>query len=232
MTRKGRRLRVLAALLLPILVAFLAVKLVPSHHHGDPPIVIRSEGSDQPLTRSVLASALTKLFPKGNGTWKLHGSASEDASAHCVRMTLGYRNSAGRAVTAPYLFAGWLGVRLADYVYSNAADAAAAESPSAQPGVGAAALCEGRMAATELGRAGYVVGRPHVFPAADAKIGDGGRLLRIEIPTRYHGRHVNWDIDSTSVRRGRLVLVVGTTTAEPFEQMNKAFASELVPKSV
>ena len=230
MTRKGR-LRVLAALVVPILLAFLAVKLAPGHQHGGPPIVIRAEGSDQRLTRSVLTHALEKLFPKGNGTWKLRGSANEDASAPCVKMTPGYRNSTGRAVTAGYLFAGWLGVRLADYVYSNGAAAAAAEGSSAPPGVRAAALCEGRMVANELRRAGYVVGRPRVFPATDVKSG-GGRSLRIVIPTRYRGRAVNWDIDSTSLRRGPLVLVVGTTTAEPFQQMNKAFASELLPKSV
>jgi hypothetical protein len=222
------RRRVLAALLLLLLLALLLVKLVPAHRHR-PPIVIRSEGSDQRLTRSVLTSALTKLFPKGNGTWKLHDSADGDQSSRCVALSAGYRSSQGRAVTAAYLFAGWLEIRLADYTYPDA-DAAAVQGAS-QAGSRAAAVCEGQVVAEELRRVGYVVGTPDVFPSTSVQIGDGGRSLRIEIPSRYKGRRRDWDLDSTSMRRGRMVLVVGTLTAKPFQQANQELASELLPRS-
>lgn len=227
MIRITRR-RVLAALLLLLLVAFLLVKLAPAH--GDhPPIVIRSEGSDQQLTRSVLTIALKRLFPKGNGTWKLHSPPNGDPGSRCVALSAGYRSSQGRAVTAAYLFAGWLEVRLADYAYPDATDAAA--QGGSQAGSRAEAACEGQVVAEGLRRVGYVVGRPHVSPSTSVKIGEGGRSLRIEVPTRYKGQRREWDLDSTSVRRGRLVLVVATLTPEPFQQANQGLAGELLPSS-
>jgi hypothetical protein len=232
MSRKGRRLRVAAALVLPILLAFLVVKLVPAHdHHGDPPIVIRSEGGDQRLTRSVLASALERLSPKGNGTWKLRNSPDGEQSSRCALLSPGYRSSSGRSTTATYLFAGWLEVRLADYVYTDAANAAAAQRTSAAVSR-ALGFCQGRDVADGLRSVGYVAGTPRVFPSASVRTADGGRSYRIEIPARYKGRRRDWDYDSTSVRRGRLVLVVATLTAEPFQRMNEAFAIELLPKSL
>ena len=66
------------------------------------------------------------------------------------------------------------------------------------------------------------VAKVHVFPSTSVPDGDGGRSLRIEIPSHYGGRRRDWDYDSTSVCRGRLVLVVGTLTAEPFQQVNLA----------
>ncbi len=224
-------MRVLAALVVPILLAFLAIKLAPSHHHhGNPPIVIRSEGSDQRLTRSVLTSALEKLFPKGNGTWKLQ-NATYDPSAACARRSPGYLNATGRAVTAGYVFAGWLGVRLADYVYPNAADAAAARSTPPQSKARGAVVCEAHVIAELLRRAKYEVGAPHIFPVTSVD-SEGGRSVRVVLPARYRGHRRDWDYDSTSLRRGRLVLVVLTATAKPFQQMNKAFARELLPGHV
>jgi len=228
MIRLTRR-HLLAALLLLLLVAFLLIKLGPAHR-DHPPIVIRSEGNNQRLTRSVLGSALKELFPKGNGTWKLDGAPNGDSSSRCVTLSTGYRRSQGRAVTAAYLFAGWLEVRLADYVYPEPTDAAAVLGGS-PAGSRPAAVCEGQAVAEGLRRVGYVVGTPRVFPSTSVHIGDGGRSLRIEIPSRYKGKLRDWDLDSTSVRRGRMLLVIGTLTAEPFQKANQALASELLPNS-
>jgi hypothetical protein len=67
-----------------------------------------------------------------------------------------------------------------------------------------------------------------VVAITSVSIGDGGRSSRIVIPSRYKGRHYNWDVDTTSVRRGRLVLAVATVVAEPFDRANQALARELV----
>jgi hypothetical protein len=224
------RRRVLGALLVLLLVAFLLVRLVPDRG-SHPPIVIRAQGGDQPLTRSVLASSLEKLFPKGNGTWKLESPVNEDPSSRCVALSAGYRKSEGRAVTADYQFAGWLQVRLADYAYPHAADAVALVGKSSAAADAAAshaaAVCEGKMLAEVLRRSGYSLGKPRAFPSSTVQVGVG-RSIRIEIPTLYRGRRYNWDLDSTSVRTGRTVLVVETLTPESFLRANEALASELV----
>jgi hypothetical protein len=223
---------VAAALVLPILIALLVAKLVPAHHHRrNPPIVIRSEGSDQRLTRGVLASALETLFPKGNDTWRILNTPG-NSSSRCAGLSAGSRRATGHSATAPYVFAGWLQVRLSDYVYANVAAAAASQDASPSASSRAAAACEAQVIAEGLQGLGYVVGKPHVFPSTSAQAGDGARSLRIVVPSHYKGRRRDWDYDTTSVRRGRLVLVVGTATAEPFQQMNQALARELVPKGV
>jgi hypothetical protein len=129
-------------------------------------------------------------------------------------------------VTATYEFAGWLEVRLESFVYVDAAEAQRASSAPPRQ----ADVCVAQVVADELRRAGYLVGEPRVFPGVH--IGDDGRSRRIEIPTRYEGRRYDWDLESTSVRRGRIVLVVGTITARPFDKANQALANELAPAAL
>jgi hypothetical protein len=223
MIRLTRR-RVLGGLFALVVAAFLLVELVPTR--GEPRIEIRSEGSDRGVARRLLTSRLEKLFPKGNGTWQLRSSPDADPDSQCAALSSPYRTARGRASTADYLFARWLDVRLAAYVY---ADAAAARNVSSAPGSQAAAVCEGQVVVEELRRRGYVVDKPHVFPGSSARISDGARSGRTEITSRYKGHTYDWDLDTTSVRRGRIVLVVGTLTARPFEQANQELASELAP---
>jgi hypothetical protein len=91
------RRRILLGLFVLVVAAFLLVKLVPTH--DEPRIAIQSEGSDQRLARSLLASRLKKLFPKGNGTWQLRSSPGGPSDSRCAAMTSAYRTARGRAVT-------------------------------------------------------------------------------------------------------------------------------------
>jgi hypothetical protein len=128
-------------------------------------------------------------------------------------------------VTATYLFAGWLEVRLADYVYS---DAVAAQRASSAQAARQIEVCYGQLMAEELRREGYVaLGTPRVFPSTRLHTGDGAHSSRIEIPSRYKGRRANWDIDTSAVRRGRIILALTTVVAEPFQKANEALAREL-----
>jgi hypothetical protein len=207
-----------------LLVAFLAVKLAPSH--GGPPVDISSAGSEGHRARGVLANALTKLFPKGNGSWRiLTPAAGADRAAHCIESAPLFRSSMGHAATVPYLFAGWLEVRLASFVYANAATAQRAFAASDGRG---AEICRGQVVAKELERLGYAVGKPRWFPATRVQIGEDGKSSRIVIPTRYKSRRYAWDVDTTTARRGRLVLAIGTVVAEPFQRANQGLARELV----
>jgi hypothetical protein len=129
-----------------------------------------------------------------------------------------------RRATATYLFAGWLEVRLADYVYS---DAVAAQRASSAQAARQVEVCYGQLMAEELRRAGYAVGTPRVFPSTSLHAGDGAQSSRIEIPSRYKGRRLDWDIDTSAVRRGRIILAVTTVVAEPFQKANEALAREL-----
>jgi hypothetical protein len=215
MTRVRRRhlLTVLFGLAVAI---FLVVKLVPSR--GAPPIDIRSEGEDQRLARSVLASALGRLFPKGNGHWRAIYPADSETSSRCIIHRARYTSATGRALTATYVFAGWLEVRLADYVYR---DAATAQRMSAVQPARHEEACYGQLLAEGLRRAGYVdVGTPRLFPRTS-------RSNQIEISSRYKGRRVNSYSDTTSVQRGRIILAVTTAVAEPFQKANEALAREL-----
>jgi hypothetical protein len=54
------------------------------------------------------------------------------------------------------------------------------------------------------------------------------KASRIVIPTRYKSGRYTWEVDTTAVRRGRLILAVGTVVAEPFERANQGLAHELV----
>jgi hypothetical protein len=156
-----RRRHLLVVLFGLALAIFLVVKLLPSR--GAPPIDIRSEGGDQRLATSVLASGLERLFPKGNGHWRVIHPADSETGSRCIVHSGAYTNSTGRAVTATYLFAGWLEVRLADYVYSDAVAAQRASSTQAARQVEA---CYGQLMSEELRRAGYVaVGTPRLFPS-------------------------------------------------------------------
>lgn len=222
MLRLTRR-RLLAGLLALVLVAFLAIKVLPTRS-SSPPIEIRSEGSDHSLARSVLATGLKKLFPKGNGRWKVRGAPVGEPGSQCFARSTAYRSSTGRAVTAAYEFARWLEVRLESFVYI---DAAAAQRASSDPAPRQAYGCAGQAVAAELRSHGYTVEEPRVFPGV--RIGDDRRSRRIEIPTRYRGRRYDWNLDSTSVRRGRVILVLASVTAGPFEEANQALAKELAP---
>jgi hypothetical protein len=205
------------------LVIFLVLKLLPSR--GGPPIDIRSEGKDQRLARSVLANGLERLFPKGNGHWRAIHPADSKTGSRCIVHSARYTSSTGRAVTATYLFAGWLEVRLADYVYS---DAVAAQRASSAQGARQVEVCHGQLIAEELRHERYVaVGDPRVFPSTSVHAGDGGQSSRIEIPSRYKGRRLDWDIDTSAVRRGRIILALTTAVTEPFQKANEALAKEL-----
>jgi hypothetical protein len=217
--RRRHALPVLFGLALAI---FLVIKLVPSP--GGPPIDIRSEGGDQHLARSVLASALQRLFPKGNGHWRAIYPADSETVSRCTALSAGYTSATGRAVSATYLFAGWLEVRLADYVYRDAVAARASSAQAARP----VEACYGQLMAEELRRHGYVtVGTPRVSPRTSMDAGDGAYSSRIEIPSGYKGRRVNWDVDTSAVRRGRIILALATVVAEPFQKANEALAREL-----
>jgi hypothetical protein len=205
------------------LAIFLVLKLVPSR--GAPPIDIRSEGGDQRLARTVLASGLERLFPKGNGHWSAIYPPDSKTGSRCIVHSAGYTSSTGRAVTATYLFAGWLEVRLADYVYS---DPAAAQRASSAQGAHQVDVCYGHLVAEQLRHEGYgAVGTPRVFPRTSLHAGDGAQSSRIEIPSSYKGRRLDWDIDTSAVRRGRMILAVATVVAEPFQKANEALAREL-----
>jgi hypothetical protein len=212
---------VVAALLLG---AFLAVKLAPSH--SGPRVDISSGGVEGHRARSVLASALSKLFPKGNGRWQIvTPAAAADPGARCIESGDPFRSSTGHAGTATYLFAGWLEVRLASFVY---ADAVAAQHAIAASEGRRTETCRGQIFAKELESRGYVVGQPRWFPSTSVRIGDDGKASRIVIPTRYKSGRYTWEVDTTAVRRGRLILAVGTVVAEPFERANQGLAHELV----
>jgi hypothetical protein len=218
-----RRRHLLVVLFGLALAIFLVVKLVPSR--GAPPIDIRSEGEDQRLARSVLASGLERLFPKGNGHWRVIYPAGSEIGSRCMVHSAGYTSSTGRAVTATYLFAGWLEVRLSDYVYGDAVAAQRASSVQAARHVH---VCYGQLMSEELRREGYLaVGTPRVFPSTILHAGDGAQSSRIEIPSRYKGRRFDWDIDTSAVRRGRIILALTTVVAEPFQRANEALAREL-----
>jgi hypothetical protein len=211
----------LAALLL---AGFLAIKLAPSH--GGPRVDISFGGSDGNRARSVLANALSKLFPKGNGRWQILTPArGADPGAHCIESGAPFRSATGHAATATYMFAGWLEVRLASFVYGNATTAERAFAASDGRRV---ETCRGRVVAEELEGLGYAVGEARRFPASTVHIGDDGKSSRIVIPSRYKSRRYTWDVDTTAARRGRLVLAVTTVVAEPFERANQALARELV----
>lgn len=215
MTRVRRRhlLTVLFGLALAI---FLVVKLVPSR--GAPPVDIRSEGEDQRLARSVLATALGRLFPKGNGHWRAIYPADSETSSRCIIHSARYTSATGRALTATYVFAGWLEVRLADYVYR---DAATAQRVSAAQPARQEEVCYGQLLAEGLRRAGYVaVGTPRLFPSTS-------QSNQIEISSRYKGRRVNSYSVTTSVQRGRMILALTTAVAEPFQKANEVLAREL-----
>jgi hypothetical protein len=123
------------------------------------------------------------------------------------------------------VFAGWLEVRLADYVFS---DAAAAQRASSALAARRVEVCDGRLIAEELRREGYVaVGTPRAFPLVSLRAGDSAQTSRIVVPSRYRGRRVDWEFDSTAVRRGRIILAVGTVEPEPFQKANEALAKEL-----
>jgi hypothetical protein len=222
MFRLTRR-RLLAGVFGLALAAFLAVKLAPAR--SGPPIEIRAEGSDQGLARKLLADGLEKLFPKGNGRWRVVHAPAGEPGSRCIALSKAYRSSTGRAVSASYLFAGWLEVRLSDFVY---ADAAVAQRAFSAPVAGQAEACRGQVVAEGLRREGYVAGDPRVFRPTDVRIGDEGATSRVEIPTSYKGRRYNWDLDSTEVRRGRVILVVGTLAPEPFEAANQDLTRDLV----
>jgi hypothetical protein len=220
---RARRRHLFVGLVGLALVIFLVIKLLPSP--GAAPIDIRSEGRDRRLARSVLASGLERLFPKGNGHWRAIYPADIATASRCIVHSARYTNSTGRAVTATYQFAGWLEVRLADYVYS---DAVAAQEVSAAQAAHQVEVCYGGLVAEELRRAGYVaVGTPRVFPSASLRAGDDARSSRIEIPSSYKGRRLDWDIDRSAVRRGRIILVLTTVAAEPFQKANEVLAREL-----
>jgi hypothetical protein len=220
---RARRRHLLMAVL-ALAVVFLVVKLLSSS--GATPVDIRSEGRDWRLARSVLVSALGRLFPKGNGHWRATYPADTGTGSRCIADSPGYARSTGRAVTATYLFAGWLEVQLADYVYSDTI--AARRAASAQARARQAEVCQGQLETQELRRAGYTaVGPPRMLPSTILHAGDGGRSIRIEIPSRYKGRPVDWDIDTSSVRGGRVILVLTTDVAEPFQKANEALAREL-----
>jgi hypothetical protein len=219
-----RRRFLVGGLTVLALAAFLAVKLEPSH--GGPPVDISSGGSEGHRARSVLANALTKLFPKANGSWRiLTPTAGADPGAQCVESAAPFRRSTGYAATAPYLFAGWLEVRLASFLYVNASTA---QRAFAAPDGRGTEICIGRVVVKELERLGYAVGKPRWFPSAAVHIGDEGKSNRIVIPTRYKSRRYTWDVDTSTARRGRLVLAVGTVVAEPFQRANEGLTRELV----
>jgi hypothetical protein len=223
MSRRTRRL-LLAGLAAVTLAAFLSVKLLPAR--GGPPIEVRSEGRDQRVAKGALVTALKRLFPKGNGHWQLvKAPPGGYPDSRCLQLSTAYGSSTGRAVSADYLFARWLSVRLAAYAY---ADSAAAQRAFSPPGASTADACVAHVVAEELRREGYVVGKPRVFPSMNVHIGDYARSRRIEIPSSYGTRRYDWDLDSTSVRRGRIVLVVATSVAGPFEAANEQLAGDLV----
>jgi hypothetical protein len=210
----------LAALLF---VAFLAVKLGPNH---GPPVDISSGGSEGRRARGVLVSALSKLFSKGNGRWRVRSpAAGTNPGAHCVEGGTPFRSSTGHAATATYLFSGWLEVRLVSYVYANVATAqhafAASDAPRTE-------ICRAQVVVKELERRAYAVGKPNLVPVTTVHIGDSAKSSRIVIPARYKSWRYNWDIDITTALRGRFLLAVATVVAEPFEQANQALARELV----
>lgn len=204
------------------LVAFVLVKLAPSR--AGPRIEVSSGGGEGQLARNVLTTALAKLFAKGNGSWQIEKQPADRSrldrcGAHSQAVSL----ATGHAASADYVFAKWLGVRLASYVYARGADA---ESILTRRDAQQVESCRGQVVSEELRRDGYVVGKPQVSLAA-VPIADGAVSARIVIPVRLKGRHYNWDIDSTAVRRGRVTLAVGTVVAEPFAQANQALAREL-----
>jgi hypothetical protein len=221
MVRLTRR-RLLAGLLTLAFAAFLAIKVRPTQS-SSPPIEIRSEGSESRLARSMLTTELRKLFLRGNGRWQVVAPFEEPRPRCLVRRTA-YRSASGRSVTAAYRFARWLEVRLESFVF---VDPAAAKRTFSDPTGREAYTCEGQVMAEGLRSRGYSVGRPRVFPAV--RLGEDRPSRRIEIPSRYGGRRYDWHLDSTSVRRGRVVLVLGTLTAGRFETANQALASELAP---
>jgi len=126
-------------------------------------------------------------------------SRGGEPGTRCAQQDTAYRSSTGRAVTAPYVFARWLQVQLASFVYS---DAAAAQRAAMAPEPSQQYVCLGRALAEELRREGYVGVEPQVFPVTAAHIADGAASLRIEVTSRYRGRVYDWDFDYTSVRRG------------------------------
>ncbi len=205
------------------LAIFLVVKLVPSR--GAPPIDIHSEGEDQRVARNVLASALERLFTKGNGDWRAVYPAHSETDSRCTVHNAAYTSSTGRAATATYRFAGWLEMRLADRIYR---DAVAAQRAASAQAVRQVEVCYGQLVAEELRRLGYLaVGTPQVFPSTSFQTGYSGQSSRIEIPSRYKGRRLDWDIDTSAVRRGRIILALTTVVPEPFQKANETLAIEL-----
>jgi hypothetical protein len=213
--------RLLAALIVvAALLAFLAVKLKPTHH---PRVEIESDGSDQKLARRVLVAELEKLFRTSSDRWKVIGSPGL-RSIPCIARTRPYSTSSGRAITATYVFAGWLELRLASNVYPTVAVA-----QRALPAFGARDVeeCRARVFERHLRRAGYAAAEPRAFSRASAKIGDGARTSHIEIPSRFKGHPYTWHVDSTFVRRGRMIVVAGTVVGGSFSKANQALAQDL-----
>jgi hypothetical protein len=220
---RARRRHLLVVLFGLALAIFVVLKLLaPS---GAAPIDIRAGGEDQRLARSVLSSGMERLFAKGNGRWRAIHPAASEIGSRCIVHSAGYTSSTGQAVTAAYLFAGWLEVRLADYVYR---DALAAQRASSALATRQVAVCDGQLIAQALRREGYVaVGTPRVFPGTSLHASGSAQSSRIEIPSRYKGRRVDWEIDTTAVRRGRIILALSTVVAEPFQKANEVLAKEL-----
>ncbi len=216
-----RRRFVVSALAALFVAAFLVVKLAPGH--GAPPVVISFRGREGRLARSVLAAALPKLFSKGNGRWRVLTTAHADPGARCVQSSAAYRSSTGHAASTTYLFARWLEIRLTSLVYASASSAQRSFLAFRPPDT-----CRGQVFAEELASDGYVVGKPRVSPPSLLDIADGGMSSRILIPSRYKRRVYTWELDTTTIRRGRFVLAVGTLVAEPFAHANQALARELV----
>jgi hypothetical protein len=215
---RAKRHRIIVAVLgLAVLAAaFVLVKIVPARQ--DPAVDIQAEGRERALARSTLESELTKLFRTSNGRWRLAGRPRSQCSSKLSATSI------ARANTTTYEFAGWLGLRLFDYVYPSSA---AAQRAFDAVEIRHEEACRARVFAAELLDRRYGVGKARRFSSSAARIADAARSVHFEIPSRYRGRSYDWHVDSTEVLRGRMILVAGTIVAGPFAEGDRQMAGDL-----
>jgi hypothetical protein len=164
------------------------------------------------------------LLSRANEAWLLISPPPAYRADACAASSPAGKTSTGRAASAVYRRDEEAEVVLASYVY---ADAAAARRVLSGAGARAAVACQRREAVESLRRAGYEIESVHEPPATDVDIGEEARTRTLEVASLYRGTHVTWHIDDTSMRGGRIFLIVQTIAPRRYATGNQALSREL-----
>jgi hypothetical protein len=217
--RRIRPRRLLIALFAIVVVAFLAVKLVPGPKK--PPVEIASRGADRALARHPLEAELKHLFQTSNGHWQVIGPATLADVSRCH--PTGAPRPTGSAITASYVFARWLELRMQSVIYATDSLAQRALATYGPRNL----ACLARVAVDAFRRRGANAGAPYALSVTRLNVEDGGEASHFAIPLRYRAQVYRWNLDSTALRRGRMILAAETAVAGPFARGDQGLASDL-----